>query len=107
MGDDSVTVAIVVATADQLLLCGGADYGRWEHLTPMMSKLLAYLMARPGQLLSLRTLMRQVWDTEYVGDMRTIHVHVSWLRKALGDRRSLIQTVRHVGYRFGKAEGDG
>jgi DNA-binding response OmpR family regulator len=83
--------------------------GRWEHLTPMMSKLLAYLMARPGQLISLRTLMRQVWDTEYVGDMRTIHVHVSWLRKALGkERRSLIQTVRHVGYRFGEVEeGDG
>ena len=81
--------------------------GRWEHLTPMMSKLLAYLMARPGQLLSLGTLMRRVWETEYVGDMRTIHVHVSWLRKALGkERRSLIQTVRGVGYRFG-GEGEG
>ena len=50
-----------------------------------------------------------IWETEYVGDMRTIHVHVSWLRKALGkERRSLIQTVRHVGYRFGEVEeGDG
>jgi DNA-binding response OmpR family regulator len=45
------------------------------------------LIARPGQLISLRILMRQVWETNYVGDMRTIHVHISWLRKALGKER--------------------
>ncbi len=82
--------------------------GRQEHLTPMTARLLAYLMTHPGQLLSKRVLMRQIWETDYLGDTRTLHVHISWIRKALGeDRRSLVQTVRHVGYRFGEKEGSG
>jgi DNA-binding response OmpR family regulator len=77
--------------------------GHQEHLTPMMARLLAYLMANPGQLVSRRRLMRDIWETEYVGDTRTIQVHICWIRKALGkDRRELVQTVRQVGYRFGK-----
>jgi DNA-binding response OmpR family regulator len=82
--------------------------GRREYLTPMTARLLAYLMTHPGQLLSRRVLMRQVWETDYVGDIRTLHVHICWVRKALGeDRRSLVQTVRDVGYRFGrKGEGN-
>jgi DNA-binding response OmpR family regulator len=76
--------------------------GRQEHLTPMTARLLAYLMAHPGQLLSKRVLMRQIWETDYLGDTRTLHVHICWIRKALGeDRRKLVQTVRDVGYRFG------
>jgi DNA-binding response OmpR family regulator len=81
--------------------------GRRESLTPMTARLLAYLMTHAGQLLSRRVLMRQVWETDYVGDVRTLHVHICWVRKALGkDRRSLVQTVRDVGYRFG-GEGEG
>lgn len=77
--------------------------GRHERLTPMTARLLAYLMAYPGQLLSKRVLMRQIWETDYVGDTRTLQVHICWVRKALGEgRRSLVQTVRDVGYRFGE-----
>ena len=82
--------------------------GRQEHLTPMTARLLAYLMTYPGQLLSKRVLMRQIWETDYVGDTRTLQVHICWVRKALGeDRRSLVQTVRDVGYRFGEEEESG
>jgi DNA-binding response OmpR family regulator len=82
--------------------------GRQEHLTPMTARLLAYLMTHPGQLLSRRVLMRQIWETDYVGDTRTLQVHICWVRKALGeDRRSLVQTVRDVGYRFGEKEESG
>jgi DNA-binding response OmpR family regulator len=77
--------------------------GRQEHLTPMTTRLLAYLMTYPGQLLSRRVLMRQVWETDYIGDVRTLQVHICWVRKALGeDRRSWVQTVRDVGYCFGE-----
>jgi len=31
--------------------------------------------------------MQQVWETDYIGDTRTLHVHVSWLRKVLGEER--------------------
>jgi DNA-binding response OmpR family regulator len=81
--------------------------GRQEHLTPMTVRLLAYLMTHPGQLLSKRVLMRQIWETDYLGDTRTLHVHICWIRKALGeDRRKLVQTVRDVGYRFGRGGSD-
>lgn len=81
--------------------------GRQERLTPMTARLLAYLMTHPGRLLSKRVLMRQIWETDYLGDTRTLHVHICWVRKALGeDRRKLVQTVRDVGYRFG-GEGSG
>lgn len=81
--------------------------GRQEHLTPMTARLLAYLMTHPGQLLSRRVLMRQIWETDYVGDTRTLQVHICWVRKALGEvRRSLVRTVRDIGYCFGeKGEG--
>jgi len=76
--------------------------GRQERLTPMTARLLAYLMTHPGRLLSKRVLMRQIWETDYLGDTRTLQVHICWVRKALGeDRRELVQTVRDVGYRFG------
>jgi DNA-binding response OmpR family regulator len=73
----------------------------------MTARLMAYLMTHPGQLLSKRVLMRQIWETDYIGDTRTLQVHICWVRNALGeDRRELVQTVRDVGYRFG-AEREG
>jgi len=47
--------------------------------------------------------MKQVWDTDYLGDTRTLDVHVHWVRKAIEeDPRSpvYLRTVRRVGYRF-------
>ncbi len=73
------------------------------HLTPMESRLLAVFMSYPGQLLTREFLMREVWDTSYIGDTRTIEVHVCWLRKKLGDSATeprYLLTVRGRGYRF-------
>jgi DNA-binding response OmpR family regulator len=47
--------------------------------------------------------MKAVWDTDYVGDTRTLNVHVRWLRQKIEDepgRPRLLRTVRGVGYRF-------
>jgi len=47
--------------------------------------------------------MREVWDTEYTGDTRTVEVHVHWLRRKIEDDPSnprYIHTVRGVGYWF-------
>src|SRR5579859_7883687 len=65
--------------------------------------LLVYLMRHPGQLQTRETLLRNVWGYEYVGDTRTVDVHVRWLRgkieeDAAAPRR--IQTVRGIGYVF-------
>jgi DNA-binding response OmpR family regulator len=77
--------------------------GRESHLTPKQVRLLEVLMHHPGKVLTRAFLMRQVWDTDYVDDTRTLEVHVHWLRKALGkdaDAPACLHTVRRVGYRL-------
>ncbi len=79
-------------------------YGkRKRHLTPKQARLLEVLMSHPGKILTRAFLMKQVWDTDYMGDTRTLDVHVHWVRKAIeADHRSpvYLRTVRRVGYRF-------
>jgi DNA-binding response OmpR family regulator len=65
--------------------------------------LLVYLMRHPGQLQTRETLLRNVWGFEYVGDTRTVDVHVRWLRGKIEPDPSTprrIQTVRGIGYVF-------
>jgi DNA-binding response OmpR family regulator len=61
--------------------------------------LLAFLAARPGEVVSRRELLTQVWHQSY-GDDQTIDVHVSWLRRKLGETAAqprYLRTVRGVG----------
>ncbi len=77
--------------------------GRQARLTPRLVTLLKILMESPGAVIEREHLFRQVWDTAYTGDTRTLDVHVSWLRQALEtDPRHprYIKTVRGVGYRL-------
>lgn len=82
-----------------------AAHGATHRLTPMECKLLAFFMQNPGEVLTRALLMREVWDTDFTDDTRTIEVHVSWLRKKIeedpGNPR-LIHTVWGAGYIFGK-----
>lgn len=60
-------------------------------------------MTNRGKVLTRQFLMEKVWETNYMGDTRTLDVHIHWLRKAIEDdpRRPLyLHTVRRVGYRF-------
>ena len=73
------------------------------HLRPKESALLIYFIQNPGRVISRRELVQQVWETEYVGDTRTLSVHVRWLRTKIEDDASkprYLRTVRGVGYRF-------
>jgi DNA-binding response OmpR family regulator len=78
--------------------------GRQQHrLTPKQAHLLEVFIRNPGRVLTRAILMRKVWDTDFVGDTRTLEVHVHWLRKAIEDDPSqpvYITTVRRLGYRF-------
>jgi len=74
-----------------------------QRLTPKLCALLATFIRNRGQVLSREFLMQEVWETEYYGDMRTLEVHVSWLRAKIEDNPSsprYIHTVRGVGYWF-------
>jgi two-component system response regulator RegX3 len=74
-----------------------------HHLTPKEYSLLAMFMRNQGQVLTHKAIMKKVWKTDYTKDLRTLHVHVSWLRKKIEDtpkQPMLLRTVRGVGYRF-------
>jgi len=69
------------------------------ELTRREFDLLAYLAARPGAVVSRQELLTEVWRQSY-GDAQTIDVHVSWLRRKLGEtaaRPRYLHTVRGVG----------
>ncbi len=73
------------------------------RLTPKQVKLLEVFLLNPGRLMSRKTLLRRVWQTDYLGDTRTLDVHMSWLRKAIEpDPRNpiFLKTIRGMGYRF-------
>lgn len=74
--------------------------GRPLDLTFKEFELLRYLVANPGRVFTREQLLSDVWGYDYFGGTRTVDVHVRRLRAKLGDRESVIGTVRNVGYRF-------
>ena len=70
-------------------------------------ELLSLLMANAGTPVSRAQIFDQVWGTNWLGDTRTLDVHIRWLREKLEDDPShpqLICTVRNVGYVFNSTE---
>ena len=74
--------------------------GRKLSLTPREFELLAFLAHRPGRVMSREELLRKVWGYDYLGETRTVDVHVRRLRVKLGERHRLIETVTGAGYKF-------
>ncbi len=74
--------------------------GSKVELTPKEYDLLFYLLRNRGLALSREKLLADVWDSDYLGDDRTVDTHVKNLRNALGPYRDSIVTVRGVGYKF-------
>ena len=72
--------------------------------------LLALLMRSAGSVVTRERLIDEVWDVNWFGSTKTLDVHVSGLRKKLGDDSAApryIHTVRGVGFMFAGAGGDG
>jgi two-component system alkaline phosphatase synthesis response regulator PhoP len=75
--------------------------GQSWQLRPKEATVLALLMSNAGKVVSRQEIMRQVWETDYVGDTRTLSVHICWLRQKIENeprRPTLLLTVRGVGY---------
>lgn len=78
-------------------------------LTPKLSQLVEIFLRNPGQTLDRKLLMAQVWDTDYLGDTRTLDVHIRWFRRAVEDDPSkplFLKTVRGIGYRLELPDAD-
>ncbi len=72
-----------------------------QRLTPKQCSLLAMLMQHPNQVISRRDIMERIWNTTYLGDMRTLEVHIRWLREKIEaepTRPTTLLTRRGVGY---------
>ncbi len=84
------------------LRIGGAPV----HVTTKEFELLAYLADHPGRIFTRDQLLTRIWGYDYVGDGRTVDVHVSWLRSKLrsADGHNYFRTVRGIGYAFAPRE---
>jgi DNA-binding response OmpR family regulator len=77
--------------------------GREIALRYKAFELLALLAAHIGEVVSRADIFDKVWGTDWIGDTRTLEVHIRWLREQLEDDPSqpqFIQTARSAGYRF-------
>ena len=76
-------------------------------LTPREFDLLHHLASRAGQVVTKRELLTEVWQVPYGGADKTVDVHLSWLRRKLGETAQApryLHTVRGVGVRLSEPE---
>ena len=69
-------------------------------LTYKEYELLYLFLSQPGIAFTREQLLSSVWNTEYLGETRTVDMHIRTLRQKLGVYGNMIETVRNVGYRL-------
>jgi DNA-binding response OmpR family regulator len=78
-------------------VAGSGEY----TLTPKLALLLETFIRHPNELLTRRQLMQSVWQTDFVGDTRTLDVHIRWVRECIEvdpSKPQLLKTIRGQGY---------
>ena len=75
--------------------------GKTVEMPPKELELLYYLAASPNQVFTREQLLDQIWGYEYIGDTRTVDVHIKRLREKIKDHDSWrLSTVWGIGYKF-------
>ncbi len=69
-------------------------------LTPKEFDLLLLFLENQKKVFSRENILESVWGFEYIGDSRTVDMHIQRLRRKLGDYSSYIKTVFTIGYKF-------
>src|SRR5262252_967430 len=123
----SVPVLILTARADEVDTVIGLDAGADDYVTKpfRLAELLARVRALlrrgsvetstvqgvlvndAGKVVTREQIMREVWDSKWWGSTKTLDMHISWLRRKLGDDAHsprYITTVRGVGFRFERGD---
>ncbi len=98
------------APVSDLLRIGGLELNPREHtvtadgirveLTYKEYEILRLFLANPGTVFTRDRLFAEVWGENYIGESRTVDMHIRTLRQKLGDYGAWIRTVRNVGYRL-------
>lgn len=87
---------IVLKEKEHIVLADGTKV----ELTHKEFEMLRLFMQNPGIVLSRDALMRDIWGVDYMGESRTVDMHIKTLRQKLGAAGSQIKTVIGVGYRL-------
>lgn len=74
--------------------------GEYIKLTLKEYEMLRLFMENIGRVFTREQLLEKIWDSDYLGETRTVDVHIGTLRTKLGICGDYIQTVRGVGYRM-------
>jgi two-component system alkaline phosphatase synthesis response regulator PhoP len=94
-----------------ILVCGAISLDESKHtvsvkgspvsLTLKEYDLLKLFMDNPGRVFTREILLSEIWGKNYLGETRTVDVHIGTLRTKLAEAGDFIETVRGVGYRMG------
>ena len=79
--------------------------GERVQLTYKEFELLRLFLSHPGMAYTREQLFTQVWNMDYMGDSRTLDMHIRTLRQKLDSYGKMIETVRNVGYRWEAGHG--
>jgi DNA-binding response OmpR family regulator len=77
--------------------------GQPLSLKPRAFALLCFFMQHPNQVFSREQLLGQLWGAPFIGDPRTVDVHIRWIREQIEQDPSSptrLHTIRNVGYQF-------
>jgi DNA-binding response OmpR family regulator len=91
---------------DGLCLDTESNFLIWDDrhapVTPKVAALCRMFLTQPDEVITREKLMKEVWGTDYMGDTRTLDVHIHWFREALTTVGAPfeLETKRSVGYAF-------
>ena len=84
--------------------CRVTSFNKEITLSPKEFKLLELFMKNPKRVWSRDLILEKIWEIDFIGDTKTVDVHVRWLREKLEEDPSapkFLKTVRGFGYKFG------
>jgi DNA-binding response OmpR family regulator len=90
---------LVLNPATHTVTCAG----QLLTLKPRAFALLHFFMQHPGRVFTRDQLLQQLWEDPFIGDPRTVDVHVRWIREQIENdpsRPTRLRTLRNVGYQF-------
>lgn len=95
--DSNITVGpICIAAAERIVLIDGME----TTLTPKEFDLLLLFCENPRKVFSRENILELVWGYEFIGDSRTVDMHIQRLRRKLGTYNPYIKTIFGIGYKF-------
>ena len=106
-GNGQLSQALMLQYKDIIVYpeeCRVTVRGQEVKLSPKQFRLLELFMSYPRRVWSREQLLEQVWGPDFIGDSKTVDVHIRWLREKLElnpSKPEYVVTVRGFGYRFG------